>query len=521
MWWSIVCTSVGVLAALLVFVDLLVRKKYKYQCRIDGDTSQSQYMPYTDPLVGMVKGLLPMLTGSYQEQMFPDNLVNTLQVKHEEAKKMKVMQTWFAGIHLINVWNPELIREVLFDKEHVWEKLDIGIVTEPLLGQSILQVGGEEWKRQKKILGPAFHHDHIRSLLPAMDAVGDEMIASIVDQESDLGDVSIHKWTTKATVEVIGRAGFGHTFHALKPEPEEGKMGDSNQESLKVYENMASVLQNPLQLNATLAKVSGYEEKMMKILADFDALLIGIVEEKKAAIAADDGSHEPSDILDLLVQAYDNDDPEFSLNDKQLLNNLAIFFVAGHETSASALASTVHFLAENPEAQRLAREEVDAAMAESVGGKLSYEQVCGLRYIKQCISETLRIASPAAMMARTASKETTLGGYRIAKGTGILCNAHAMHFDEDVWEDPTAYKPERFDPLRKAKQARCTHVPFSVGPRQCLGNNFAMLEMRLFLCKILSSFEILPAGEGKDWCAWAGIVLQPAPKCRVRLVPRS
>jgi len=516
--WGCVWASVGVLVSILVFLDLYVRKLFKYQCRLDGDETKPQYLPFSDPLVGVVKGMLPMLSSSFKDDMFSENLKNTLGVKNEEARKMKVAQTWFAGLHLINVWNPELIREVLFDKEHVYDKLDVGIVTEPLLGQSILQVGGEEWKRQKRILGPAFHHDHIRSLLPAMEAVGEEMIASIVDQEPDLDNVSIHKWTTKATVEVIGRAGFGHTFHALKPETEEG---DSKQDSLQVYENMAGVLQNPLQLNATLAKVTGYDKKMNKILGEFDELLIGIIEEKKAAIAAAGDSHVPSDILDLLVQAHDSDDPEFSLNDKQLLNNLAIFFVAGHETSASALASTVHFLAENPEAQRLAREEVDQAMAASDGGKLSYEQVCGLRYIKQCISETLRMASPAAMVVRTAARETTLGGYRIGKGTGIICNAHAMHFDDDVWEDPTSYKPERFDPLKKAKQARCTHVPFSVGPRQCLGNNFAMLEMRLFLCKILSSFDILSAGEEKNWSAWSGVVLQPAPKCRVRLVPRA
>lgn len=518
--WSYVGAAAGAVVAILVFFDLYVRKQFKYQCRVDGDTSKPQYLPFSDPLLSAVQGIRLMTKSTVKEDMFPDSLKDTIHGKEGDAKRMKVTQTWFAGMYMINIWNAELIREVLFDRDHVFEKLDIGIATEPLVGQSILQVGGEEWKRQKQILGPAFHHDHIRSLLPAMDFVGDEMIASIVEQETDLGDVGIHTWTTKATVEVIGRAGFGHTFHALKPEAKEGEVTDG-QESLRLYEKVAAVLQSPLQLNATLAKLTGYEKEMMKTLGEFDELLIGIVEEKKAAIAAAGDSHVPSDILDLLVQAYDNDDPEFSLNDKQLLNNLAIFFVAGHETSAAALASTVHFLAENPDAQRLAREEVDAAMAASEGGTMSYEQVCGLRYIKQCISETLRMASPAAMVVRNVSRETTLGGYRIAKGTSILCNAHAMHHDDDIWEEPYSYKPERFDPQKNAKRARCTHVPFSVGPRQCLGNNFAMLEMRLFLCKILSSFELLPVGEGKNWRPYAGVVLQPAPTCRVKFVPRQ
>eukprot|EP00011_Vannellida_sp_DIVA3-517-6-12_P003188 CAMPEP_0114620862 /NCGR_PEP_ID=MMETSP0168-20121206/8940_1 /TAXON_ID=95228 ORGANISM="Vannella sp., Strain DIVA3 517/6/12" /NCGR_SAMPLE_ID=MMETSP0168 /ASSEMBLY_ACC=CAM_ASM_000044 /LENGTH=516 /DNA_ID=CAMNT_0001832059 /DNA_START=306 /DNA_END=1856 /DNA_ORIENTATION=+ len=507
---------VAVVGAIL-FVDLYIRKKYKYACRVDGDASKPQYLPYSDPLVGLVKGLAPFFGGAdFRGKMFPLNLRDTLETTDADARAVKTVQTNFVGMYMVNTWDPECIRQIMFDKEQTYEKVDMGVAMEPLLGQSILQVSGEEWKRQKSILGPAFHHDHIKAVLPAMENVAEEMVEGIMKQEKDLKDVSIHEWTTRATVEVIGRAGFGHAFNALRAGD------DADKTSLAVYEKMALDMQNPVGVLPLLSKITGHEKEMLKDIDDFEGLLGRIVAEKKATVAELGDSFVPSDILDLLLQAHNAGDTASSLSDKQLMNNLAILFVAGHETSASAVASTVHFLAENPEAQTKAREEVLAALAESDGKPLSYEQVCGLTYLKQCIHETLRIAPPAAMVIRKTNKDTTLGGYRLGKGRTVLANMHAMHHDEDHWQEPFRYMPERFEAQRNAKRARCTFVPFAVGPRQCLGNNFAMLEMRVLLVAILSKFDILPAhGDDKKWAPWSALVLQPKPTCRVHLVPRA
>ena len=172
-----------------------------------------------------------------------------------------------------------------------------------------------EWKRQKKIVGPAFQHERIRVVHPAMTGVADELVAAI-EREADLDEVQMHDWTRKATVEIIGKAGFGHTFHALRgedhthggPGEDEGDEEQCGEGSLELYENVVKELANPVHLFDPIARMTGARSRMAKLLDGFDELLQTLIDEKRRSIdkRASNGEAgeelQAKDLLDMLIQ---------------------------------------------------------------------------------------------------------------------------------------------------------------------------------------------------------------------------
>lgn len=529
---NIVLGVAGVVVLGVVFFDLYMRKLLKYQCRMPGEEENGiPYIPYGDPIVEMCRASVDMFVLDFRARQPVTNL-KVLTDDCNGSLSARAKQSMFLTWRILNLWNPEDVREVLFDKEKAFTKMDFGQITERLIGQSILNAEGEEWKRQKKIVGPAFQHERIRVVHPAMTAVADEFLEAI-EREADLEEVKMHDWTRKATVEIIGKAGFGHTFHALRGESHshggQGEDEECGEGSLELYENVVKELANPIHLFDPLARITGARARMSKLLDGFDELLQTLIDEKRRSIEERTANGEAGealearDLLDMLILAHYDGEVDAALGDPELKHNLSLFFIAGHETSAGALSSAVQLLADHPEAQQKAYEEVRASYAALPPGQeeLSYEQVCGLRYVKQVIQETLRYAPPAIGVMRQAAKDTVVGGYRVGKGTMVLANVQVMHHDPTNFPEPEKFLPERFDPESKTKQKRYSYSPFSMGPRQCIGNNFAMLEMRVILSKLLLKWRIEPSASSGKFRPYSGLALHAHDDNAVKLTCRT
>jgi cytochrome P450 len=175
------------------------------------------------------------------------------------------------------------------------------------------------------------------------------------------------------------------------------------------------------------------------------------------------------------------------MDNKQLRDELVTIFLAGHETTAIALSWTLALLSLHPTVRRKLQAEVDSVLAGRIPGAADFND---LPYTNAVISEAMRLYPPLPMTIRQALEQDELEGYQIQANSSIFINIYSAHHNPDVWENPEGFDPERFMPERIKEQPRFAYLPFGGGPRQCIGNNFALMEAVLALSMITQRFEL-------------------------------
>ncbi|MER0478899.1 cytochrome P450 [Streptomyces sp. Edi2] len=221
---------------------------------------------------------------------------------------------------------------------------------------------------------------------------------------------------------------------------------------------------------------------------------------------------EGDDLLSLLAAAGNDEDG--SLDATEVREQVLIFLLAGHETTATSLAFTLHLLARHPEEQQRVREEIDRVL----GGRTpSAADLDRLPYLTQALKESMRLYPAAPVISRRAVAATEIGGYRIPAGADVVVAPWVTHRSPELWEDPERFDPRRFAPEREAERHRYAWFPFGGGPRACIGQHFSMLESVLALATLLRRYELEAVDQ--EVPVAAGITLQATGPARVRLRP--
>jgi cytochrome P450 len=187
----------------------------------------------------------------------------------------------------------------------------------------------------------------------------------------------------------------------------------------------------------------------------------------------------------MLIDAKDEETGE-GMSNQQLRDEVMTIFIAGNETSSNALTWILYLLSQNPEAEQKMLDEIDAKF--NSGVELNYKTVGEFHYVRQVIEESMRMYPPVWTVGRRNLEEDELGGYRIEKNTNVLIPIIYLHHSERFWEEPETFRPERFAPELRNNIDRFVYFPFGGGPRVCIGNNFAMLEMEIILITLYREF---------------------------------
>ena len=505
MLWYILGT-LTVIATILVVVDIRKRKYLQRNLYIDADSNVAKPIPFRDPLVAQAVALTRLFSGRARGKKAIEDKKKDFSKDINGSSQLRLLQSSFLNFNFVSIWDADIGRSVLFAKDTDLTKPDFGGLQANLLGDSILQTSGEVWKLHKNALSPAFKWDHIRASLPCFIDIANEL-AENLKKHSDK-PIEIYNWVQRATLDAIGRGGFGHEFHAMRE-------GEERSPEIQNYEALMKEFENPIHIFEKLDKLTGGYNRFKDLMSKFEAFMASLIAIKREAIqnaAAKNEEWAPKDILDFLLFSRDGD----LLTDLQIARDLNTFFVAGHETTAGALSNTIHFLAENPECQRKAREEVLSVCGNNPP---SHEDIQKMEYINNCIKESLRLFPPAIAVARSVEQDQQVGNLFLAKGSLALVHVYLIHHDPHYWgEDVEAFNPDRFTTENSKNRHRYAWMPFSIGPRQCIGNNFAMLEMRSFLAVLLQRFEFEKNPNSKEaFSEFLGIVLRPPPHCTLLL----
>ncbi|MGJ8683688.1 MAG: cytochrome P450 [Nonlabens sp.] len=339
------------------------------------------------------------------------------------------------------------------------------------IGHGLLTENGEKWRANRKLIQPAFYKKSINNFMDTMDVVITEELDRI--QPGKVTDV--YAIFNDLAFKVVARS----LFDFADIENLEQKISRLQEITEQAQKMLIKELRIPwMKWYFDREWLSGTNSvpHALSLIDEARELLRTIINNRR------NSENEPGDLLDMLLHSTYEDGSH--MEDDQLVDEILVLFIAGHETTANALSFAAQLLAHHPETIQQAREDISKANHEET----LMNQLMAMPYIKQCVEETLRLYPPAYVTDRVALEADECEDIAIEKESIWLVSFYEMHRRKDLWENPEAFDPSRFEP-QKAKAYRDFYFPFGAGPRMCVGNNFAMMEMMLVIRRIVERFE--------------------------------
>ncbi|MFN3643398.1 MAG: cytochrome P450 [Gemmobacter sp.] len=345
----------------------------------------------------------------------------------------------------------------------------------PLLGNSVFVTNGETWKRQRRIIDPAFEGGRLRDTFPAMRAAAAAAVARLAARAP--GTIEIEAEASHAAADVIFRTLFSIPIehHVATEVFVQFRLYQRNQPIL----NLAAFLPLPRWLPRP------HRRGTRRAARSIRALIAGLTADRMAAIAA---GTAPDDLATKIMTTADPVTGA-AFDAAEMVDQVAIFFLAGHETSASALAWSLYLLATHPEAQARVAAEGAAFAADP-----TFAGLARLRFTRDVLREALRLYPPVPMMVRETIRPETFRARPVRPAAQIVLSPWHLHRHERLWPDPDGFDPDRWSRAETRRCARDAYIPFSAGPRVCPGSGFAMVEGTLLLAQIAAAFTLAPEG---------------------------
>lgn len=338
------------------------------------------------------------------------------------------------------------------------------------VGHGLLTSEGAHWQRQRKLIQPAFHKKQLEQLLGSMQQVIEQELDKLItNTQADIFPIF-----NDLAFQTVAKTLFS---------------GGVSQEEVRQLQTITEGAQKMLvkELRQPFKKwwfyLSGELGGHLKAVAKAREVLKSLVEKRKAS------GEKHGDLLDMLLEAQ-YDDGSF-MSEAQLIDEILILFVAGHETTSNALVFTCELLARHPEVFNKVQEE---AVRLNKNSDDLLAVIRGATYTRQVIQEAMRLYPPAYFIDRVNIKDDQFGKYVVPKGATILFSVYEIHRSSTYWENPEAFIPERFNP-ELPRQHSDYYFPFGAGPRMCIGNNFAMYEMLLAVVHMACNFNIEPKSD--------------------------
>jgi cytochrome P450 len=364
-------------------------------------------------------------------------------------------------IYFLN--HPDMIEDLLVTQARKFAKGRVLKANKRLFGNGLLTSEGDFWLRQRRLAQPAFHRTRINSYAEAMVQYAETLVKTW--NNGDQRD--IHAEMMGLTLRIVGKTLFGV-------------------EVTGEVQEVGRALEALLELNSDFRRlmlVPGWLPTLTNIRAELairrlDKIIYMIIRERRAS------GEDRGDLLSMLLRAQDEDGSHMS--DTQLRDEALTIFLAGHETTAVTLSWTWWLLAQHPEVEAKLHAELDSVLN---GRTPSLDDLPSLRYTDRLITESMRLYPPAWGMARMAVEDTEIAGYKIRKGSGVTVSQWAVHRDARWFDAPLEFRPERWEGDLAKRLPRFAYFPFGGGPRQCIGNTFALMETALVLATIAQRFR--------------------------------
>jgi len=447
--------------------------------------------PRTEPL-GMVAFL----------RAVRENPLNTWMEAHFED----LVLTGEGALGRMTVVNdPAIIRHILVDNAANYRKDDLQIrILAPGLGRGLVTAEGDEWRLQRRTIAPIFTPRHVGSFFPAMVEAADRLVRRWQRRPNGrVVDASLEM--TRVTLDVLERTIF---THGVPKDP------DALGRAITRYFNSLGMV-DPLD-------IFGFPDWVPRIgrlrarpsIRFFEETVNELIDARKTLLAS--GEPAPRDLLTLLLEAADPETGK-GLTDIEVRTNIVTFIGAGHETTANALSWSLYLLSQDERARTKVEQEVDEVLGE---GPIEPQHLERLVYTRAVIDEAVRLYPPAPYMSRSAINDDRIGDLDIPAGSMVAISPYVLHRHRKLWDEPDAFRPERFLPENRSRIDRFAYLPFGAGPRVCIGASFSLQEAVIVLATIARSVR-LDLVEGHEVAPVQRITLRPRGGLPMRLTQRA
>ncbi|NOT61718.1 MAG: cytochrome P450 [Acidobacteria bacterium] len=399
------------------------------------------------------------------------------------------------SIVLLN--HPDYIRDVLVTHHKNFMKGEGLQRAKVLLGEGLLTSEGEFHLRQRRLAQPAFHRQRIAEYAETMIAYAERQAARWQpNEERDVAREMMH-----LTLAIAGK-----TLFDADVEGEADEIGEALSYAMKMFDRFTLPFSKWLERLPLPAN-----RRMQQARERLDATIYRMIAERRRS----DNQHQ--DLLSLLMAARDEEGDGTGMTDVQLRDEAMTIFLAGHETTANALAWTWYLLAQHPDVERRFHAELDEVLAGRAVTPADYPR---LRYTEMVLAEAMRLYPPAWIIGRRALNDYQVGGYQIPAGTILIMSQFVTHHDARWFPDPYAFQPERWTPEAKEARPKFSYFPFGGGNRVCIGEQFAWMEGVLVLAALGQRWRMRLLSE-QPVKMKASVTLRPAGGLPMRLERRS
>ena len=399
-------------------------------------------------------------------QLWQDTLPFLLKLTRQYGDLVRYLGA--PSFYLVN--HPDYVKHVLQETNRTYSKelFDYRILKQ-VLGKGLVTSENPLWLRQRRLIQPTFHRKHIGEFGRLMTEATLTMLERwhVVAKEDQFLDIATEMM--RLTLEIVGKALFGTDI---------GDKADTVAQALKVVNVQFPSLKGFLILMPWLPLPSNLQFRAA--LKKLDEVVLDLIEQRRQQ------KRGRGDLLSMLLLAQDAETGQ-GMDNQQLRDEVMTLLIAGHETTANALSWTWYLLSKHPLVER----RLHAELTDTLNGRTpTVDDLPNLQYTRMVLEESMRLYPPVWGMSRISTEEDEIDGYLIPAKSPVFLLPYTMHRHPGFWENPERFNPERFTPERSATRHPFAYFPFGGGPRLCIGNNFAMMELQLVLATVAQYYKL-------------------------------
>ncbi|XP_028600101.2 cytochrome P450 4V2-like [Podarcis muralis] len=442
----------------------------------------------------------------------------------EMLRNIPLLLLWVGPLPFLILYHPDTVEVVLSSSKHI-TKSDPYKFLHPWLGTGLLTSTGSKWRSRRKMLTPTFHFTILDDFLEVMNEQANILVQKL-EKHVDKEPFDCFLYITLCALDVICETAMGKNIGA-----QQNKDSEYVQAVYRMTDLIHKRQRSPWfwsDLLYLMFRQGREHHRTLKILHNFTDNVIAEKarelknQEKHGSDVVSNGEQSKRKVrrafLDMLLNATDDDGNKMNYLD--IREEVDTFMFEGHDTTTAAMNWCIYLLARHPEAQRKVHHELDEIFGNS-DRHVTMDDMKQLRYLDCVIKEALRLFPSVPLFARKLSEECYIRGFRVPKGVDALILPFALHRDPDVFPEPEEFRPERFFPENAAGRHPYAYVPFSAGPRNCIGQRFAQMEEKTILATILRRFSVESAQRRDQLDLVGELILRPDKGIWIQLKKRK
>ena len=386
----------------------------------------------------------------------------------------------YAHMVRIVVACPELIAQI-YSQAQEKDRMFLDMM-EPILGNGLVTSSGEIWKRNRRLMTPLFHSKCLESFCGVFNKTGDDFVkvlSKFIGKDSFEFNQHVRLATYEATMNTICSRNI-KLQNTLKTC---AKVGRCLEISDMFADHLFIRFKNIFFFSDAIYYRSRSGKEFLMLCKEMRGIMAEYISERRGQ--QEEESREYNDLLDLIMKSRDENGN--GLTDVEMIDELGTFFIAGFETTTCGISFLLYCLCRYPEWQVKCREEIRDVLGDR--DTIEWEDIPKFVCLNNCLKESLRLYPPVVMVQRVVDEPLTLDGYSLQKGAMIDIGIQSVHMNPTVWEDPYRYDPNRFNKENLDTKHPYSFIPFSAGSRNCIGQHFALTEMKILTIKLLREFE--------------------------------